>query len=250
MTATASTHAGGAAAGSSVEERATLFAAAVRERLSDLPPDELDDLLDGLQADLAERLADGDELGEADAYAEELRQAAGLPVREEQAPKKRRTMSELADVAGAGLRGWVEGSAFRRGVRDFLVSLRPVWWVARGVALPFGILGIVTFVTGAWWWFYPDRGLESFPFMVFTLGCVILSIQWGRGRWAPQRWLVWARRAASVIAAISLIPVLGIMWGRITTVQTEYVDPGTSYMSGLSYPVSYTHLTLPTTPYV
>lgn len=70
-----------------VEQRAAAFAAAVRERLSDLPTDEVDELLDGLQGDLTERLAEsadaGDvgtgELGDPEAYADELRQAAGLP---------------------------------------------------------------------------------------------------------------------------------------------------------------------------
>jgi uncharacterized membrane protein len=66
----------------------TEFAAAVRSALSDLGPDEADDLTDGLEADLTDRLADGDatELGDPAAYAEELRAAAGLPHRPAASP--------------------------------------------------------------------------------------------------------------------------------------------------------------------
>lgn len=218
------------------EQRASAFAAAVRERLSDLPAEDLDDLLDGLQADLADRLADGEELGDPEAYAEELRQAAGLPEREAAAGRGRRPLRQSiaasASAFGESFRAFWAATQMRREIRDFVVSLRPVWWIARGVALPFGILAVITFVTGAWWWFYPDRALESFPYLVFTLVCVLVSIQWGRGRWAGQRWLVWVRRAASVLAAISLIPVIGIGWGRITTIQ--YAEPEPGYVSGLS----------------
>src|SRR3954468_1429827 len=59
------------------------FAAAVRAALSDLAPDEIDELTDGLEADLTDRLADGDaaDLGDPRAYAEALGPAAGLPHR-------------------------------------------------------------------------------------------------------------------------------------------------------------------------
>src|SRR3954464_4940069 len=59
------------------------FAAAVRAALTDLAPDEIDELTDGLEADLTDRLSDTDatELGDPRAYAEELRAAAGVPRR-------------------------------------------------------------------------------------------------------------------------------------------------------------------------
>ena len=46
------------------DARATEFAEAVRSNLADLPAEDLDDLLDGLQADLTDRLADGGDLGD------------------------------------------------------------------------------------------------------------------------------------------------------------------------------------------
>ena len=56
------------------------FASAVRAALSDLPADEVNDLTEGLEADLAEHFdEDPDEpMPDPIAYADELREAAGL----------------------------------------------------------------------------------------------------------------------------------------------------------------------------
>lgn len=73
------------------------FAAAVREQLSDLPADDIDDLTDGLEADLTEQAADAaaadggtenaaptsPERGDPVAYAAKPRSAAYLPPRRE-----------------------------------------------------------------------------------------------------------------------------------------------------------------------
>src|SRR5688500_15363497 len=67
------------------------FAASVRRHLDDLPSDEVDELVDGLPADMADQAADSGldfTLPDAAAYAEELRAAAGLPPRAE--PDRRR----------------------------------------------------------------------------------------------------------------------------------------------------------------
>jgi hypothetical protein len=62
------------------------YVTAVRSWLSDLPSDEVEDLTAGMEADLDERAAEtGDRLGallgEPEAYAAELRAAAGLAPR-------------------------------------------------------------------------------------------------------------------------------------------------------------------------
>ena len=64
----------------------TAFVAAVRSRLADLTEEEREELLGGLEADLSERLAEGEAelgagLGDPVAYAAELRAAAGLEAR-------------------------------------------------------------------------------------------------------------------------------------------------------------------------
>ncbi|MFT4220771.1 MAG: hypothetical protein QM611_09665, partial [Microbacterium sp.] len=84
---------------------------------------------------------------------------------------------------------------------DLLVALRPVWWVARGWALyaiPASML---------------DDG-DSSPWRPNSLGSwlmlaaiVLLSVQWGRGRWAPAAWLRGLRITASVVA-VALLPIL------------------------------------------
>src|SRR6187431_418045 len=62
------------------------YVRAVRAWLGDLPADEVEDLTAGMEADLAERAAEsggplGGLLGQPEAYAAELRSAAGLPAR-------------------------------------------------------------------------------------------------------------------------------------------------------------------------
>ena len=62
------------------------YVGAVRAWLGDLPPEEVEDLTAGMEADLAERAAESGDtlgalLGEPEAYAAELRSAAGLPPR-------------------------------------------------------------------------------------------------------------------------------------------------------------------------
>lgn len=219
------------------EGRAVEFAAAVRERLSDLPTDELDELLDGLHADLMDRLADGGDLGDAGAYADELRQAAGLPARDEATAKQRRRVREaIADrMSGFEARGrafW-EATPARRGIRDFVVALRPVWWVLRGFGMAWVVLAFLSGLLGFWWFDFYSANFISLPLMLFVLVFVVLSVQWGRGRWAGKRWLVWLRRAASVVAVIALIPASAIISDRLAP--QYYDDPEPYYSSGLTY---------------
>lgn len=101
------------------------YAAKVRRALQDLPPDQLEDLLEDLPGHLAETAADDgdslrDRLGSPADYAAELRAAAGLP----------------AGHAGGGDVLRDAAQRFRRhdsvrAVLDFLPELRPAWWVLR-----------------------------------------------------------------------------------------------------------------------
>lgn len=213
MTTTAPTH----------EQQAGEFAAAVRAHLADLPEAELDELLDGLQADLAERVADGGELGDAAQYADELRQAAGLPPRGEPVARERKRMREALretriDLARRTGAFWGATPA-RRAVRDFALSLRPVWWVLRGVVLGW----IVLMLFG-----HPVvNGLPvSMPGLLLTGALVVLSVQWGRGAWAPKPWLVAVRRVVSAVAIVLLLPLIAIGWNAMTTPVYIESDPG------------------------
>src|SRR5690606_29393851 len=122
-------------------EQVTEFARTVRGELADLGPDVIDELTDGLEADLADKLADGEPLGDAAAYAAELRAAAGV------APASRLTVVDNVRANLADLRSRLEGVAKHpmvAAVIAFLVALRPLWWVLRGWALFYILAGFTS----------------------------------------------------------------------------------------------------------
>ena len=106
------------------------YVAAVRAWLADLPADEVEDLTAGMEADLAERAAEsggplGSLLGEPEAYAAELRSAAGLPPRvdvvlPDAVPREPWTARLVRDAHELVAR------------HPWLRELRPTWWLARG----------------------------------------------------------------------------------------------------------------------
>lgn len=109
------------------------FAAAVRAALADLPADEVEELTDGLEADLAEAYAEdlARELPDPTAYAHELRGAAGLPT--PQAPKGRlHAIGTSFAEAGRDVERSLRRSPAVSSTLDFLVTLRPAWWIVRG----------------------------------------------------------------------------------------------------------------------
>ncbi|MEV7692983.1 hypothetical protein AB0N73_06590 [Microbacterium sp. NPDC089189] len=204
------------------------FARAVRTHLDDLPADEVDDLLDGLEADLAEQASDsGAEftLPDAAAYATELRTAAGLPDRAE-GPAPRVPLRERAERLRADAARRIRSSRTGDAVLDLLVSLRPLWWVVRGVALyvtltllTVPLLGRVDIVPG-----------DALAWAVL-FGSLVLSVQWGRGMWLPTRWLrvvrVGVNAVTSVVAVIMLLAaptVLPQIFAPQAAMSYEYID--------------------------
>lgn len=188
------------------QQRIRDFAEKVREQLSDLPADELDDILDGLVADLTEQAFDaGDELtlGDPAAYARELRDAAGLPERQD---AKRDWLRGTRDAVVNGAR--MIPSAIRRNplgaaVLDFFVDLRPVWWIIRGAAFA-AFLHLITIPNQV----IPAPYEWSASYFWVNAGAILLSIQWGRGRWVPKRFLRILRTAMSVAAVLAIAPML------------------------------------------
>ncbi len=120
-----------------VSEEVRTYVESVRRALGDLAPEEVDDLTGGMEADLTELLRErggslSGALGTPQAYAVELRQAAGLP---EPVGKGGPTTVDVgrwwegrraAFAAARDRHEWLE-DAWR-----FFVSLRPAWWVLRG----------------------------------------------------------------------------------------------------------------------
>ena len=117
--------------------RIRTFADAVRAELADLSEEEIDDLVGGLVGDLTDQAEDaGGEiaLGDPVSYAQELRDAAGLPAR--------RTDAEAVPSVAERLSAWwtrtvtgIRSTAFGAWLVDLLVSLRALWWVLRGVGI-------------------------------------------------------------------------------------------------------------------
>ena len=107
------------------------FADGVRSALSDLPTGTLDELLEDLDGHLADVAAEHDasldSLGSPDAYARELRSAAGLPPRTSSARTGLRGLDAKAHNAVLRL---ARHEAVRP-VLAFLPELRPAWWVMR-----------------------------------------------------------------------------------------------------------------------
>lgn len=190
-----------------------LFVARVRTELADLDPDEVLEITDGLEADLAELVAERGPgaLGDPVEYAGELRAAAGLssagPARMRRGV--RAGLTELLDNAHARWDALVDHSP--GDVRPVLDWLRPLWWIVRGwVAVQVAYLVLAG---GS----YPG-GLDLVPHLggfgwIPLAVAVAGSVALGLGRFWPggSRGLV-ARvvlLGLNLFAVLMLPPVLG-----------------------------------------
>lgn len=213
------------------------YAAQVRAALADLGPEQVDDLTDGLEANLSDALADDgrahggslvDEFGTPTAYADELRAAAGL------APAAGVPRTESAFRA-AMLTPWrTARDAERRAlavlretrwfphVEELLVELRPAWWVLRGWALAHLLLQVVGGEPYAFWLPSTSGG------WVLLLLAVVASAQWGRGRWRTgPRWHRVLRATNVVLAFAAVILLLTLPQSQRNDVATAatWVEP-------------------------
>lgn len=147
------------------------FVERVRELLADLPEDERLELTEGLEADLADQVAEqgGGVLADPEAYARELRAAAGFdpaPHRRLQVPTGR-SMAEQMDVA----RDLWDALVSRPRVAPVwtvLVALRPAWWAVRAWAAAVIIARLVP----GWY----DYGLVWLPGVHPVLALVLLGV--------------------------------------------------------------------------
>jgi GNAT superfamily N-acetyltransferase len=199
----------------SVEPAIADFAARVRRSLDDLPEDEIEDLTEGLEADLTEKALDED-LGDPEEYAIELRSAAGLPAR----PVKTGMFWSLA-----GIRLWrvavatrIRRHAIGAQLLDFAVALRPGWWILRA----WTVFQVTLLVVGG-------RGIVSTlpetPFRwLFFASLAVVSVQWGRGRWLPQ-WLRFAKVLISTFALLALPFLLAAAASSAAWAYAESVNP-------------------------
>ncbi|GAA5145385.1 hypothetical protein GCM10025768_02550 [Microbacterium pseudoresistens] len=198
-------------------ERIRAFAEAVRAELADLSSEEIDDLVGGLEGDLTDQAEDAGgalELGDPAAYAHELRVAAGLPERSSTPPRER--LGTRIAGGGARLLAKIRTSPFGAWLLDFLIALRPVWWVLRGV----GLYVIVAAIFGI----RRDSlaGQNSFPMFLVAwallLLFVVVSVQWGRGRWLPGG--AWRH----IRTVLSIVAIIALPWGWNAVTAPLYVS--------------------------
>lgn len=217
------------------------FATAVRTHLDDLPADEVDDLLDGLEADLSDQAAEaGDDftLPDATTYAAELRAAAGLPERSDTGTVKRQPLSERLARMREATNAQIRRNPAAAWTLDLLASLAPIWWILRAVVL---YLFIAPFFWSGYGWMSGTVaylvGALQFPGIVLMAALLLLSVQWGRGRWSGRRILRGIRIGVTVVTLV-LTPftlvaiassVQSLVWDSSAQTSTSY-----SYTPGLS----------------
>ena len=179
------------------------YVAEVGLALADLPDEERDELLEDVGLHVGEVEREGGEdlvarLGPPDAFAAELRAAAGLPPRLAPAPVPlRAALARRLDGLGDRLR-WVGD------LRD----LAPAWWIARayiGVTVVAAVVGDGWSPTRPW---LPSIGSDAFS-AALLLAAVVASIALGRytrtadlGGFA--RTVLLAANGVGVIAAFSV----------------------------------------------
>ncbi|MBB2945537.1 hypothetical protein FB565_005270 [Actinoplanes lutulentus] len=202
----------------------------VRQALGGLPATTREELLEDLPEHLAEVLAEGDgtlveRLGSPSAYAAELIASAGLadgsaprpPGRERFAHLRGRAREAIkrTDVRVGPLLGYARAS-------EFLVLLRPAWWVLRGylAAMAFayvfddnhGPIGLLPRVGGV--------GIDLFA-MTFLVVAILGSIWLGRRGEPAGRVPRLLLRGSS--AALAIFAVVGFYEMDYSTRQTAFV---------------------------
>lgn len=205
-----------------LDTRIRAFAAAVRARLADLDPEDVDDLTGGLEADLQEEAADHDgalQLGDPARYADELRSSAGLPERAvatagtSPLAQLKDTVRERLEELHSRIRAHRELSA----ILDLLIVFRPVWWLLRAWAgyqflgLTLGSLRVLPTDLVGW---------------TILIVLTVISVQWGLGRWARSRPGRALRTAVSVFTALVLLVLFPTLLNELAV--REYNDPGAS----------------------
>lgn len=187
------------------------YAGAVRHALAGLGAEQVEELTDGLEADLAEAMADrgGPDpvavFGSPEEYAAELGAAAGLALPGPAGSGGHHHLPEWlrhpVRESARTLRAWLarlRATRWWAPVEDFLVALRPVWWVARGWVV-FQLLDRLVDPDRAQW--LPGSAGAAVACGVL----VVASVQWGRGRWRlGGRW----RRVVVVVSGAAAVAVL------------------------------------------
>lgn len=211
------------------QDEINLYVFAVRAALGDLPESLRDELLEDLPEHLAEVLADGggtliERLGSPEAYAADLRGTAGFVGGFPDPPTRTRQLFELRDRALVRLNivdarlGPLLGYAK---VSEFLVLLRPAWWVLRGY-LAAMVLAWMLDDSGQPIGLLPRIG-GSEVVALLLLGVGVLGSIWlGRRSLRLSKWPRMSLYAASVI--LVLVALGGFTSADSSTRDANYTD--------------------------
>ena len=180
------------------------FVAQVRGLLGDLSEEDRLELTEGLEADLADQVAErgGGALGDPEAYARELRAAAGfdpVPRRRARTPRAR-SVPEVLD----GVRGWWDTQVARPRVApvwSVAAALRPVWWFFR--AWIAAVLLCVAMPGYTPWGFTWLPGVSNELGLVILGACVVGSTLVGMGR-------VWPGGASASHGTAARVVLIGL----------------------------------------
>ncbi|SDY73753.1 Uncharacterized membrane protein [Micromonospora pattaloongensis] len=194
------------------------YVEAVRAALADLPPAARDELLEELPEHLAEVAAEtdgplADRLGPPEAYAAELRAAAGIappdaPARDLDARiaalvARLRRRARAVDVKAGPLIGYATAS-------EYLRLLRPAWWVLRGYLVAL----FVSEISGGHSGLLPRLGDSGLAGLLLLVACVLGSIWLGRRTGRLTRWPRYALTVGTVFLAFFALVALAQVDGR------------------------------------
>ncbi|XVU26405.1 HAAS signaling domain-containing protein [Actinoplanes sp. CA-054009] len=208
------------------------YVAAVREALAGLPDATRDELLEDLPEHLAEVRAEGtgtlvERLGTPSAYAAELRATAGFVGGFPDPPRgKWVTAAEIrakvqpaldkADVKVGPLIGYPKAS-------DFLVLLRPAWWVLRGYLVAMALAMILDDSSGNPG-LLPRVGGSDVIALILLAVCVAGSILLGKRGVQLSQWPRWA-----LYSGTTVLVIFGL--AGFTTADNNVRQPGFSDVS-------------------
>ena len=211
------------------------YLSAVRAALGDLPETTRDELLEDLPEHLAEVLAEAggtlvERLGSPEAYAAELRASIGFvggfpdpPAPDKLAELWAKILGRLRvlDVKTGPLFGYERAS-------EFLVLLRPGWWVLRGYLLAMVVAWLLD-DSGQPMGLLPRIGGSELIALLLTGAAVLGSIWLGRRSFTfTERWPRWALYAGSTV--LVLVAIGGFANADSSTRDDHYSD--VNYDSG------------------
>ncbi|MFK3981081.1 HAAS signaling domain-containing protein [Micromonospora sp. NPDC050397] len=177
----------------------------VGRALADLSPADRDELLEDLPEHLTDVAAEGagtlvQRLGTPEAYAAELRAAAGLPAPDQPADRDKRVAAAVHRLRGRlkvvdGRVGPLIGYA---NASEFLGLLRPGWWVLRGYLVA---MVVTVMTTGGSFGLMPQVDGSDVAGLLLLAVCVVGSIWLGRRAGQFRGW----RRHLLTLGTVALV---------------------------------------------